>query len=293
MKLPRIASYRGLKTFLAIVMGFSEVAKSPRLMAQYVLGPPADAPTSRTQAQPTQTPPVGVGKVVPRKPIDASTRIEVLVPPIVELGIPVELPLHVSGGTLKTVIIEQRQGEGGTGYPQPIPDAYDLSPVVVRNGKQFIRVTPARLGQVQVRIVALFTDGGLTNKRVTLRVMPSREQPAQFWFSGVGRAVTPGTQVSYRSLQNPGGGALTPTVIYPNAKTELTVDNNFVQYSVRSNPKSGVIEFNPQRGSYVPVGLGHALITGSYSGVTTRVCVVVNKADWEWRRRENCSDVGE
>ena len=276
-------------------VGFPTFSASPvnPTMPQYVLGPPADAPASRTQAQPKQTPPAGAMLGVRRrKPMDASNRVEIVEPTSpVSLGNPVELPLTIREGALKAAIMEQRQSKPGSVYPQPIPDASDLSPIVVRDGKQFIKVTPARLGQLQVRIFLAFTDGGLINKYVMLHVVPSREEPTGFWFKGVGKSLPGETPVLYRSLQHPVGGKLAPMVTYSGAKNELRVDDNSVQYSVRSNPGGGVLDFNPRLGTYMPTGVGHAIITGTYGNVKINLCVVVGETDAGWRRKENCSDV--
>lgn len=292
MSVMRVGISLILKTALALAIGLSQIANPSQLTAQYILGPGPDAPKSRTQAQPTPPPPADALRPMRRKPIDASNRVQIDAPTSpVSIGTTIELPLTIREGIVKTAIMEQRQSKPGSTFAQPIPDAFDLDSIVVHDGKRFIRVTPARLGQLDVRILMVFTDGGLTNQDVMLHVIPSLEQPTKFWFALWGQFLTPKTHVLYKSLQHPVGGKLAPTATYPDAKADLRIDDNFVQYSMRSNPGTGVIDFDPRRGAYMPTGLGHALITGSYSGVTVRLCIVVGETDDGWRRNETCSDL--
>jgi len=253
----------------------------------YVFNPPPGYSNAQQQSAPQKT--VRVPRFVKR--VDISGRIVIATPASVIIGVPLEIPFTVQGGELKSMIVGQRQSDGSP-VMKFAPDGDDLQPMIVRNGKYFLRVTPVLLGRVEMYYFAAFTDGGFGWEHLALTVIPPAELPSRFWFSGVaGRFGDTTMPTVSLSLQHPVGGNLAPLVKYPGVPRGVSVASD-IHYSVRSSTESEVVHFNPRYGSYLPVGLGHALVTGTYGGLTSKVCIVVSATDAKAERNyTDCSDL--
>jgi hypothetical protein len=253
----------------------------------YVLNPPPGSSNGQQQSAPQKT------VLVPKtgKRVDISGRIVIATPASAVIGVPLEIPFTVQGGELKTMIVGQRQSDGSP-VMKFAPDGDDLNPMIVRNGKYFLRVTPVLLGRVEIHYLSVFADGGFGWEHVALTVIPPAELPSRFWFSGVpGRFGDTTMPTVSLSLQHPVGGNLGPLVKYPGVPRGVSVAPD-IHYSVRSSAESEVVKFNARYGSYLPVGLGHALITGTYGGLIRKVCIVVSATDAKAERRSTaCSDL--
>jgi hypothetical protein len=191
------------------------------------------------------------------------------------LGQPVRIPLKFAGPNVVDITVDQTEPGSGQTLRNKADGAAigsGRAKIVSREaGAAAIEVTPLALGTVNLRVSALFADGGLAEGDYALNVVPSAQGMKQFDLNKgfkvlalvmedreEGRQAYLFPEVQYRNLEFP---------VYLNSseRLSLSVDQPEDDPVVRVDPDGLVHALRP----------GTAVITGDFAGVKDSIHVTV------------------
>jgi hypothetical protein len=201
-------------------------------------------------------------------------RVEILTPhsPLL-LAEPADIPLLIHFPGLNLVATSQQQRMWGTllvhGSEQQLPVQYGP------RGEAHVRITPLRLGKVELELAGVFPDGGTMLKRTTLNVEPAARRP---------RSLTIGDSTSplhdnpriLMSLQRP-LNSLNISVTYDNIPVRIQIDPSFAKFRMIPDGENAPVQLDRKTGSLTALHPGEALIETSFAGRRTLTCVDVEE----------------
>jgi hypothetical protein len=280
-------------------MSAAEIAAMP-VPPKIIEIPPADPPHP-DPPRPTlnrSTPP----HLPFRQVMDASNRLEIVEPtsPAVlaqELTIRVKL---TGPGVKKLLTFQAYQGAQESGQsviPWTPVDQGDQTGSIHRsaNGDDSFTVIPYQLGRVQLRVFAVFADGGVAFKNIWIDVRPPDAGPTDIFVYAHNFARRPSDapiELFTLGMDRPQPRVLQASAVFDGVLSPLKLDPRSVTYTVRPAGNTEVISLDQATGLITPIRAGHALVELSYDGLYEFVCVVVKETAFSRDRNgPNCSEL--
>jgi pimeloyl-ACP methyl ester carboxylesterase len=173
-----------------------------------------------------------------------------------QLGVPFELPLHVATAGLLGISVSDKNGE--------VP----ATPITRwRGSTSYIEITPQRLGEVDLMVLARFADGGAAIRTITLDVQPPAEPPTSFHADDLPVLVL--TLDSKQPIGMPHAQAT-----YAGIPGKIYVEPRFLTYALLPSRGPAVIALQPN-GLIRALRPGEATVEVRFGSVSDRLPVVV------------------
>jgi hypothetical protein len=228
----------------------------------------------------------------------AQGRLDVLAPSrSLNLAEENEVALRIQTPGLTTVETQQVQYSPDDMTSRKTPHfpegGWAMVPVLYHpDGSASITVVPRLLGQIVLRIVARFPDGGESKADAVLMVQPPQRSPDKLVVGQRGAPTINAPSVSIFLKPETRTYALTVGAFYGNEKEQIQIDPAFASFQVRTANNAPIIALDKSTGSIKPLQLGEALVETSFGGWTNLTCVVVkNDFDPNERNSPNCKSL--
>jgi hypothetical protein len=143
------------------------------------------------------------------------------------------------------------------------------------DGGAYVKVTPRALGQVVLKIVAEFPDGGETHTEAVITVGPPDRSPEKFIVGNLGPTKSIPVMDMYLkpqpSLRVPGIQA-----VYGTEGERIEINPAFVSFKIRTANDASIIELDETTGLITPLKRGEALLETSFQGWSNLTCILVD-----------------
>jgi hypothetical protein len=148
-----------------------------------------------------------------------------------------------------------------------LPVSYDS------NGGASVRVTPLRLGKLQLTLFVSFEDGGFERKTIDVQVGQSEQQAEKLMITLGGDYRD--TPVVYLDLSEAHKTKhIAPAAIYKNVTNPVLLNASDVTFKLINSPGAAA-EIDPSTGIVTARYVGQALLETSFAGVSTLTCIDV------------------
>jgi hypothetical protein len=196
-------------------------------------------------------------------------------PSLIELGTPFDLAVDIGENEIIDLQVVQRAETGGPAAPAATTSGIDGRNV-------YLKVMPLFYGETQFKVVATYSDGGISFKEFTGTVNLPSESPTEFHASFPISVLNlnhdnPSTRLApwtiYASIPGlydsvPGLDAKVPTRVY--------LDARYVSYSIAPAAGPSVVRLDPVNGIVYGLRPGLATIIGQFGTLTDKVFVSVH-----------------
>lgn len=193
-----------------------------------------------------------------------------------KLAEPNQISIQTSGQRVTSVIAHWAFYYPGSLVASPMYEGDDIPPVSYdSNGGAYVRVTPLKLGKLQLTLFVSFEDGGTERKTIDLQVGPSERPPERL-------VITPGGGDNRRnhpviSLDLSDAHRkidIFPAAIYKNVIPPVRLKASDVTFKLINSPGAAA-EIDPSTGIVTAQHVGQALLETSFAGVSTLTCIDV------------------
>jgi hypothetical protein len=190
----------------------------------------------------------------------------------------VALQIHAPGLTkVETNQVQYRPWETGPHKtPHFAQGGWAMVPVLYHaDGSAYVNVIPRLLGQVVLKVVARFPDGGETQTEAVLTVGPPERSPDKLIVGSGGAPTMNARRMSIFLRPENRIYFLAVGAFYGNVKEQVQIDPAFASFEVRTANGTSIIELDKSLGSIKPLQLGETLVETSFGGWSNLTCVVV------------------
>jgi hypothetical protein len=211
-----------------------------------------------------------------------------------------EVSIRVLFPGLTMLVTDQTQYAGGKlTEPRSAPGTEQQPAILERAGKTYIEVKPMQLGEVELSIVAKFSDGAIARKKVMLSVgLPDRRPCALIVADNEpprtnSRLIEAHLEDDTESWASKHAwiSVLTVGASYEGTKYPVVIDPSHASFRVKSAGGPPVIRVDSSTGKIFPIRLGHALVETTFEGLTNRTCVIVEPGNASTSNPSVCNDL--
>jgi hypothetical protein len=203
-----------------------------------------------------------------QSPFEANDRLEIpAIHNTLRVAEPNEIPIVIRGSELKKIVSVHRPVEGPT---YDTSGAQTLEILHHVNGSTYVNIVPIYFGELTIRFMATFTDGGFAVTNITVNVGPSKVAPAAL---GLAPRPSPNGLFINRKIQTP--SYLKPVAYYYGLRSPISVPPQFATFDLTTVGNPPVIQIDPATGKVTPLRTGDALLETRYAGVAMHTCIQV------------------
>jgi len=238
----------------------------------------------------------GADEKLARRIFQAPGRVDFL-PPSKPLKLAEEnevaLQIH-STGLSKLEVQQVQYSPRDTGHRTPVllRRGWAMLPVFYHaDGSAYVKVTPQALGQVVLKVVAEFPDGGETHAEGLISVGSPDRSPSKLFVGDPGMTRSIPMMNIYLK---PDPGYLVPAVeaVYGDDGERYQINPAFVSFKIRTANNAPVIELDKATALIKPVQKGEAILETTFQGWSNPTCILVEEEfDPNRRAKSHCESL--
>jgi len=189
-----------------------------------------------------------------------------------------EISLRIHEKGLVRVSTWQNQIDGRNEVvPENLRGSEMAAPIIYKpDGSAAIRVTPLRLGKLQLSVSGIFPDGAVFRRAVTIEVgVPSILPRSLLVYQGG----NPFGQAMIRLYlhEQPGRAWMQVRAFYDTVKDPIIIDPTALLFNIRTNDTTPALRLDEATGLLTPLHVGHALIESGFGQHMALTCIVVEE----------------